>query len=307
MKNKTHRLLIVTIFSICFITAAVLTAIFLRRKALDRSPPINPVPEFSYEEIPPVTYEETPPVVYAEQDFADADGNNSYGLKNIKMDRRYPLFPDEGENSPFLTISFNILDSADMKIQRLIYQVLYDGKDMLRYSEDFLNGTSKDYLEIHEDIKDNPEWSHSALNNWNSTITHVAYMYDDFFTIRKHLYEYTGGAHGNYWVKFYNIDTEKMELVTLGDIIEVNSTSQLREILYEAALIEANEYTEWFPLEGFKIPEEAFRLKPEGLTFYFQTYEIASYVRGIVEVVLPYDDIASLLSDRGRELAERVK
>jgi hypothetical protein len=107
-----------------------------------------------------------------------------------------------------------------------------------------------------------------------------------------------------------------MELVTFEDIIKNNSIEKLREAIREAAFNTLNEESDnqkdkahWMrekPLEKFSIPE-SFRLKPEGLAFYFQPYEIASFARGVVEVVLPYNGIKPLLSARGWKLAKRIK
>jgi len=44
-------------------------------------------------------------------------------------------------------------------------------------------------------------------------------------------------------------------------------------------------------------PNDNFSISDEGLTYYFNEYEIAAYVVGLTEVTLSYDEIKRLLRD----------
>ena len=51
-------------------------------------------------------------------------------------------------------------------------------------------------------------------------------------------------------------------------------------------------------------PTENFYLTPQGITFYYNIYEIAPYVMGPTSITLPYERIQHLLNDENEFLNE---
>jgi hypothetical protein len=73
------------------------------------------------------------------------------------------------------------------------------------------------------------------------------------------------------------------------------------------------EIPEWIPLteQGFfensvdKL--EDFFLTPQGLGFQWDPYEIAPYTMGIIELVIPYDELTGMLTDLGLALTNNSR
>ena len=53
---------------------------------------------------------------------------------------------------------------------------------------------------------------------------------------------------------------------------------------------------------GDLTPTENFYLSKDGITFYYNVYDIAPYVMGPVKITLPYEMMQHLLSDETRTL-----
>jgi len=116
---------------------------------------------------------------------------------------------------------------------------------------------------------------------------------------------YTGGAHGVNSVRFINIQPHTGARVTLGEVLKPG---------YEAVLTSAGEKvfrqdhklapTESLLEHSFEFPDDKFKLpanygfSPEGIIFYYNSYEIGSYAAGPTQLVIPYSALADVLPVR---------
>ncbi len=116
---------------------------------------------------------------------------------------------------------------------------------------------------------------------------------------------YTGGAHGINSVRFINIQPHTGARVTLGDVLKPG---------YEAVLTRAGERVfrqdhklapaESLQEHAFEFPDDKFRLpanygfSPDGIVFYYNSYEIGSYAAGPTQLVIPYSALAGVLPVR---------
>lgn len=120
---------------------------------------------------------------------------------------------------------------------------------------------------------------------------------------------YTGGPHGYNNIYFMNIDLDIMQEVKLADLLlpgyeaELNITGEvifreIREIPTGADLKGAG-----FEFENnqFSLNDKTdrFAVTDKGLLFYFNNYEIAPYVDGPTEVLIPYTKIQNLIDPNG--------
>lgn len=116
--------------------------------------------------------------------------------------------------------------------------------------------------------------------------------------------EYTGGAHGMYATLFRNWDLRTLEPLTLADIFQGDYEEELTALLWKRLLedlkVATREEAEemGYGVTGDLTPTENFCLGREGITFYYNVYEIAPYATGPTDITLSYKELQGLLTDR---------
>lgn len=113
---------------------------------------------------------------------------------------------------------------------------------------------------------------------------------------------YTGGAHANSYrssLLFRLIDGAELKLDSIlipgsKDQIAAKFEAKLR-LQYEVGEKESlNEAGFWFAENQFRLSEQ-FIYKPEGISIYYNSYEIGPYAMGLIEVFLPYEQVVDLI------------
>ncbi len=112
-------------------------------------------------------------------------------------------------------------------------------------------------------------------------------------------YEFTGGAHGNYFSIGYTIDLTSGNLLSLNQIIKTESlpviTSLCEDIIkqmFEAeSLFDAGLFEDALELNL----DQDFYVVDGALVFQFDPYEIAPYSMGNIEVIIPLDEISEFI------------
>jgi hypothetical protein len=141
-----------------------------------------------------------------------------------------------------------------------------------------------------------PDWVFSFETDFR-----VTFNSKDFLSLVLDYYEFTGGAHGNYYSIGYNIRTSDGEVLTLNDILKPNSFQALSEFCVEEILnmFEANSLNEAGLFEDeLNISEDQdFFITPDALVIQFDPYEIAPYAMGSIEVKLKLEKIKNILKD----------
>lgn len=108
-------------------------------------------------------------------------------------------------------------------------------------------------------------------------------------------YEFTGGAHGNFYAMGYTFDLNTGDLLTLDKIIRQGSLPAITKIceqrileMFEAeSLSDAGIFEDYIDLTT----DQDFFLLSDALVFQFDPYEIAPYSMGNIEVVIPFESI----------------
>ena len=135
---------------------------------------------------------------------------------------------------------------------------------------------------------------------------HIKEMYNenDFLSILSDTYEYTGGAHGQSVWTAYNIDTLNGNTVLLADLFEKNDYSAVLEHLIDTEHEKKpDEYGDLW--EKPKIKDENqknFYISPDGLTIFYEPYDLSYYARGVVEFTLPNDEIKPIVKEEYKKL-----
>jgi len=127
-----------------------------------------------------------------------------------------------------------------------------------------------------------------------------------FVNITLNGYQYSGGAHGLTVITTSVFDVETGNRITLPVLFEgdyLNSLSRLA--LAEIKRIDPELTTFTFAEDG-TLPSEnnfsTFTLKPDGFHLIFQSYQVAPYVVGEPEIVIPYASLEDILDPKYKEV-----
>jgi hypothetical protein len=114
---------------------------------------------------------------------------------------------------------------------------------------------------------------------------------------------YTGGAHGSYDIYYDNYDLKTQKKLNLRDILKPNSYDKFVQIAqdrykktYHIPQNATMEYDGWFN-EEFVLASN-FAIKPEGIYFLYNSYEIKPYADGQTTLLVPYKDIKHILNPK---------
>lgn len=134
------------------------------------------------------------------------------------------------------------------------------------------------------------------------TTTDTLHASSKTLTVRVDNFAYTGGAHPNHNLSFYNFDRHTGRLLALTDIVGdttallgmVEKAFRRQQKLLPAAKLDEEGY---FLQDGhFFLPANV-GIAQEGLLFYYNPYEIAAYAVGPIQIMVPYTQLRSILHD----------
>lgn len=118
-------------------------------------------------------------------------------------------------------------------------------------------------------------------------------------TIAINSYLFTGGAHGNDYIKLFNFNTETGEILKVEDVLDLNAEFMtLAKNKFEAEVIKnEGNVNDYFFGDDFKLPENM-GLNDQGLIFVYNKYEIASYAQGYTEFLIEFKELEKFLKVR---------
>jgi peptidoglycan-N-acetylmuramic acid deacetylase PdaC-like protein/uncharacterized protein DUF3298 len=121
----------------------------------------------------------------------------------------------------------------------------------------------------------------------------VTYQSSEIISIAINSYLNTGGAHGNMNVTFLNFNPKTGDVLTFDDLFtnKGDLTKAVKPFFDEKTKAENTAY---FFGEDFHLPGNI-GFNDEGIIFFYNVYEIASYADGITEFTIPFKDIDSFL------------
>ncbi|BDQ04412.1 DUF3298 and DUF4163 domain-containing protein [Ignavibacterium sp.] len=141
-----------------------------------------------------------------------------------------------------------------------------------------------------------PDWVFSFETDFR-----VTFNSKDFISVVLDYYEFTGGAHGNYYSIGYNIRTSDGKVFGISDILKPNSLQALSEFCAEEIMnmFDANSLNEAGLFEDeLNISEDQdFYIIPNALVIQFDPYEVAPYAMGSIDVELEFSKIKNIIKD----------
>jgi len=115
---------------------------------------------------------------------------------------------------------------------------------------------------------------------------------------------YTGGAHPNYYTSFVNYNAKSGRKIGLRDIFVQGYEPKLIEIASkhyrETNHLAPNESLvklDWFQ-NKFELASMV-AIKPEGIYFFYNSYEIKPYSSGVTTLLVPYSKLGSIMKQGG--------
>lgn len=168
------------------------------------------------------------------------------------------------------------------------------------YVQEYLRDLEPMYL---EDEKDKEE--ESAIGAWYSYYKGIesrVQLYEKNLLVYRIDYnEYTGGAHGIYMTSFLNMDLGLMRPLRLDDIFVGEYQEVLTDLIWNQLMADNDAKTRaeledmGYGSTGEIAPTENFYIDKEGITFYYNVYDITPYAMGPVTVSIPFQMIEHML------------
>lgn len=221
------------------------------------------------------------------------------------------------EYSPYVQKRDEVLDttffratfphSKDESFNKLIFQAMGvdDWEDLERTAQLFLESYDN-YIEEAP----NP----GLIHPWFHEIKCTSFLHTpSIIVLSTQVSEYTGGAHGNYFELLYNFDLNKLELITLKDMLGADKTKEFLNIAekyfrdQEGLDAQVPLDKDYFFENGIFALADNFALSKDALVFKYNPYEIKPYAEGVTTLRVPYDEIVHLLSRAGKAYVQEIR
>jgi hypothetical protein len=191
--------------------------------------------------------------------------------------------------------NFKDSEKVSQLIKKLIYQDKSFDEYMLFIEKEFIGDIKKEYYptEINDD---GIEYIYHSDLEESYTIEY----YNDLFIIIKYFtWEYTGGAHGNYWFKYFIIDLTDEKILDIDELIYPIPDELLKEIIEEKYEI----YYNLLDINRRKIwPPDTISFQKDDVILLWNVYSITPYSIGFIEININNNIIESYLTEKGTKL-----
>lgn len=232
----------------------------------------------------------------------------SYRMKEVQ--RVFPDSTDSISDSTGVTVLFKYpevtgapADSIRDSLNSIIVnRIATDAVDSLesRSLEAIADTLINEYVEVYTEFPDN------ALPWVYQRKIEVATDTLGIFAVEHIGYSFTGGAHPNSFVYYYNFDIRTAGELALDDLFIENYRPALDSIAEEhfrsyhelGPEEDIEEAGFWFEGGHFRVNDN-FLIETDGLRFYFNPYEVAPYAAGPTEITVPYADLEGLVLEDG--------
>lgn len=160
------------------------------------------------------------------------------------------------------------------------------------------------FIQEYQDLKQQPGAPGSF---WEERTVTILYQSAAIASLKFDVSFFFGGAHPNYAATFTSFNLMTGARVTLADVLVAGYERPLAQIgerefrishgIKPGTSLRDAGYT-FFKNDTFALNDN-FWLGPTGVTFYYNTYEIAPYSMGVTELLLPYPQIRELIKPGG--------
>lgn len=236
---------------------------------------------------------------------------------SLSVNETVHLFGDTAAPACNLTISFTypvkssdamLKDSLNAYFVSACFGDKYIGQQpaevVKEYARTYVEEYRRDLEPMYTEDMKNKE-KDTPIGGWYSYYKNIkgsVQLYEKSLLVYQVYYdEFTGGAHGVYMTSFLNMDLNTMHPIRLDDIFVEDYKGPLTDLIWNQLMAD-NKVATHEALEeigygstGEIAPTENFYLSQEGVTFYYNIYDITPYVMGSVKVTIPFDMLSHLL------------
>ena len=241
----------------------------------------------------------------------------SLEFDSIQVNKTAHLFGDTAKPACNLLINFAypskssdelLKDTLDKYFIAACFGDKYMGEKpqevVKQYTEAYISEYRRDLEPMYlEDEKDKE--NESSVGAWYSYYkgieSHVQLYEKNLLVYRINYNEYTGGAHGIYMTTYLNFDLGLMHPLRLDDIFVGDYQEPLTDLIWNQLMADNGAKTRaeledmGYGSTGEIAATENFYLNKDGVTFYYNVYDITPYAMGPVVVSLPFQMLEHML------------
>jgi len=233
-------------------------------------------------------------------------------FSELRYGSTIPLYPEQPAG-PALDLTLNLVGmNSPAKEAEFFYKVLYSGDSLEAYRDRVINEQTAIYRRTAAAVIIPAGEGDSNLNWYYMEQVIVNGGENSGIVAGRLLDTYMGGAHGIRSMKYYVLDLDSLALVTINDLFGNYHDDRIKTIIYDE-LRKYSNLAAGQPLTegGFYSNEpeltENFYVTEQGLGLYWNPIEIAPYVMGAIDIVVPWRDIRPLMLNSGMELLTKFK
>lgn len=222
---------------------------------------------------------------------------------DIKMS--YPTFSDNNYTE--------IQDSLVKSIAQRIYPALledFSKEGVKAHLEKYVEEQVGDYkLDLEQAKKLNFDvGSYGVFSREYEYSDSITYSEQGILSLISKTIEYSGGAHANQFASTLNFNLNDKALITVSSLFKEPNDEDLLDLLFNALMhsfeVETREELEYkgvFNYHALEVTNNLYFDK-NGITFYYNPYELATYSTGPIELHLSYDDLAPYFTNEYKRL-----
>ena len=236
--------------------------------------------------------------------------NEYYPDGSIAFDVYYlhskcPLLKDDKSPTANIELIFlNPVNYPEKKISDSVRNILkkkfFGKKTLLQDLDIMMVNCEQDYFNNYK-IANKDIYDGKNSFNWEKKNEMKVYYNENYIlTLSFSSYAHTGGAHGLWIKKFVIVDLKKGSVIKLDNIFKRNYENELKKTLNtklkkKYAIKENEKLTDaGFFVEEINISKNYY-VNKDGVGFYYNNYEIASYATGQTDIFIPFKNIIHLI------------
>ena len=147
----------------------------------------------------------------------------------------------------------------------------------------------EEYLAYSNENAEDDYWSPATFCNWYyRTVGAFGESFMNLQTYQVFSESYTGGAHGMYCSIPYIIDVKNGEIVTENELFLPGYVAPVTGLIMDKLESEQGSDTFETMFQDGMVPNGKCGVSIEGVTWFYQPYEIASYAEGIIKVTVSW-------------------
>lgn len=212
---------------------------------------------------------------------------------------------DSLDQSAVVEISFPVISFNNQQVEKSIQDSIYKFILGNQFENHDTNSHKKIMEQFVNEYKDFKKEFPDYQIGWylEKNVTPLFYN-DRFISLEMSVSSFTGGAHPNSAIYFSNYDLISGKVIALTDIVNVSNIEDLIKIAEKKFRLQKGiKHDEpslskagyWFKDDKFQLNNN-FALNDKGITFYFNSYEIAPYAMGATELFLSFNDIGEVIN-----------